>query len=84
MSERHVSSVLVVDEGQGLQGIVTERDILHLVAQDAGALGRRLGDRATSPGCRPAATGHRYAGATGEDEGVRARGNGLQRRGEAG
>ena len=49
MSERHVSSVLVVDEGQGLQGIVTERDILHLVAQDAGALGRRLHDTMTSP-----------------------------------
>lgn len=34
MFEKHVGSVIVVDENQKLEGIFTERDLIRVIAQD--------------------------------------------------
>lgn len=49
MSVQKVSSVVVVDERRRLQGILTERDILRLVACGDGSLAHCLRDAMTSP-----------------------------------
>lgn len=49
MNDHHVSSIVVLDEHRRLQGILTERDVLRLVARGGGALDRCLRDTMTSP-----------------------------------
>src|SRR3954465_10744485 len=53
MRERHVGSVVLVDEGGNAEGIVTDRDLAGSVLAD----GRDPGDRACDHASAPVVTG---------------------------
>lgn len=49
MSARHVSSVIVLDSEGKLAGILTEHDVLRLVARDSAHLTRRVSEEMSCP-----------------------------------
>lgn len=49
MSERRISSVVILDELGHLRGILTERDVLRLVARDLGGIARSLDTEMSHP-----------------------------------
>src|SRR3954454_20330913 len=49
MRERHVGSVVLVDEGGNAEGIVTDRDLAVGVVADGRDPGDRAGDHASAP-----------------------------------
>lgn len=49
MSERQVSSVVMLDQSHRLRGILTERDVLRLIARDRNRLDTPLGDAMSHP-----------------------------------
>lgn len=49
MTERHVSSVVVLDDGGGLLGILTEHDVLRLIVRDMAQLAVGVTEAMTTP-----------------------------------
>jgi signal-transduction protein with cAMP-binding, CBS, and nucleotidyltransferase domain len=49
MNERRISSVIVLDDEDRLRGILTERDVLRLVARGAGGLAEPVSAAMTAP-----------------------------------